>query len=124
MSKEGWQFTYIQNSCIKAVDDKSRRLLLALPNTPYITRVWIPMSLVKFVSEVGNGFYRKLIFRGDMNFDGQELIEGNWHDLTISAQRVAHYCEPMNTHIKCCIRERQQAELNRRIKQDNQQRRY
>lgn len=124
MSKEGWQFTYIQNSCIKAVDDKRRRLLLQVPNTSYITRVWVPMSRVKFVSEVGNGFYRKLIFRGDMNFNGQELIEGNWHDLTIAAQRVAHYCEPMHNHVKYCIRERQQAELTRRIKQDNQQRRY
>ena len=124
MSKEGWKFTYIQNSCIKAVDDKRRRLLLQIPNTTYITRIWVPMSLVKFVSEVGNGFYRKLIFRPGMDFNGQELIDGNWHQFTISALRLAHYCEPMNEHVKYCIRERQQAELGRRIKQANQQRRY
>lgn len=124
MSKEGWQFTYIQNSCIKAVDDKKRRLLLQIPNTSYIARVWVPMSLVKFVSEVGNGFYRKLIFKGDTWFSGQELIDGNWHELTLSALRLAYYCEPMHNHIKYCIRERQQAELSRRIKQDNQKRRY
>lgn len=124
MSKEGWQFTYIQNSCIKAVDDKRRRLLLQIPNTSYVTRIWVPMSLVKFVSEVGNGFYRKLLFRGDMWFNGQELIDGNWYQLTISAQRVAYYCEPMHNHVKLCIHERKQAELSRRIKQANQQRRY
>ena len=124
MSKEGWKFTYIQNSCIKAVDDKRRRLLLQVPNTPYITRIWVPMSLVKFASYVGNGFFRKLIFRGNMEFYGKELINGNWHDLTISAQRVAHYCEPMHNHVKHCIRESEQAELNRRIKYSNQQRRY
>lgn len=124
MSKEGWQFTYFQNSCIKAFDDKRRRLLFEIPNTTYVTRIWVPMSLVKFVSEVGNGFYRKLIFRADMNFNGQELIDGNWHQLTISAQRVAYYCEAMHNHVKLCIHERQQAELSRRIKQANQKRRY
>lgn len=124
MSKEGWQYTYFQNSCIIAVDDKKRRLLFQIPNTAYVTRIWVPMSLVKFVSEVGNGFYRKLLFRGDMWFNGKELIDGNWHELNISALRVAHYCEPMHNHVKLCIREREKAELSRRIKQDNQQRRY
>ena len=124
MNKEGWQYTYFQNSCIKAVDDNKRRLLFQIPNYVSLTRVWVPMSLVKFVSVVGNGFYRKLIFKSGMTFRGYEVDAGLSSDFEIDAERLAYFCKPMHEHVKQCIREREQAELSRRIKYDNQQRRY
>lgn len=59
-----WNFIYYQGSCIKEVDDSRRRLLFQIPGRFPIARIWISMKLSKFEPYVGNGYYRKLIFRG------------------------------------------------------------
>ena len=119
-----WKVIHFQNSCIKQVDDKKRRLLFEVPGTPYRLRVWVKMSLVKIETRAGNGFYKKLIYQDDFVFYGKELIGKYLIDATITGKSLAEYCKHMDQHIVETIKRRETAELNRLKKQDQQKWRY
>lgn len=119
-----WKVIHFQNSCIKQVDDKKRRLLFEVPGTPYRLRVWVKMSLVKIETHAGNGFYKELIYQDDFVFYGKELIGGYLIDATITGKSLAEYCKHMDRHVVETIKRRETAELNRLKKQDQQKWRY
>lgn len=122
--KDGWKVLHFQNSCIKQVDDEKRRLLFEVPGTPYRLRVWVKMSLVKFETRAGNGFYKKLIYKDDFIFHGKELIGKYLIDATITGRSLAEYCQHMNRHILETISTREAAERDRAKKYDQQKWRY
>lgn len=119
-----WKVIHFQNSCIKQVDDKKRRLLFEVPGTPYRLRVWVKMSLVKIETRAGNGYYKRLVCQDDFVFYGKELIEGYLIDATITGKSLAEYCKHMDRHVVETIKRRETAELNRLKKQDQQKWRY
>ena len=122
--KDEWKVIHFQNSCIKQVDDEKRRLLFEVPGTPYRLRIWVKMSLVKIETRAGNGFYKKLIYKDDFIFHGNELIDGYLMEATITGRSLAEYCQHMNRHILETISTREASERNIAKKLDQQKWKY
>ena len=119
-----WKFIYYQGSCIKEVDDSRRRLLFQIPGTFPVSRVWISMRLSKFEQSEGNGYYRKLWYKDDFEFNGFEIIDNYHLNLTVTGKSLARHCENMHRHISESIARKTEAERIRRKRYNDQKGRY
>ena len=122
--KNEWKFIYYQGSCIKEVDESRRRLLFQIPGTFPVIRVWISMRLFKLEPSAGNGYYRKLWYKDDFEFNGFEIIDNYRHNLTVTGKSLARHCGHMHRHISESIARKTEAERIRRKRYNDQKGRY